>query len=206
MHECTALFQNNIPEKLKDSGSFTLPCSTRGKEVGHALCDLGASNNLISLSIFKKLGIGEARPTTVTLQVVDRSITHPEGKIEDVLLQVDKFIFSADFIILDYEADMDIPIILGRPFLATRCTLINVQKRELTVRVDDQKVKFNMFNALKYLDHIEICQYIDDLRIEHWDAMRKKLDEEEVENDAIMEEICMLVKAYLGLESLNLLE
>ena len=69
------------------------------------------------LSIYKKLGIGEARPTTVTLQLVDRSFTYPEGKIEDILIQVDKFIFPADFIILDYEADHDVSIILGRPFL-----------------------------------------------------------------------------------------
>ena len=69
------------------------------------------------LSIYKKLGIGEARPTTVTLQLADRSITYPEGKIENILIQVDKFIFSADFIILDYKADHDVSIILGRPFL-----------------------------------------------------------------------------------------
>ena len=101
------------------------------------------------LSIFKKLGVGEARPTTVTLQLADRSIKHPEGKIEDVLVKVDKFIFPADFIILDYEADREVPIILGRPFLATGRALIDVQEGELTIRVDDQQVKFNVFNAVE---------------------------------------------------------
>ncbi|XP_038888572.1 uncharacterized protein LOC120078375 [Benincasa hispida] len=104
-YECSALFQNNIPKKMKDLGSFTLPCSIGGKEVENAICDLGTSINLMPLSIFKKLNIGNARPTIVTLQLADRSIMHPEGKIEDVLVQVDKFIFPADFIILDYEAD-----------------------------------------------------------------------------------------------------
>ncbi|XP_038885806.1 uncharacterized protein LOC120076100 [Benincasa hispida] len=110
---------NEQPTKQEDPGSFTLPYSIEGKKVGNALCDLGASINLMPLSIFKKLDIGNARPTTITLQLADRSITHPEGKIEDVLVQVDKFIFPVDFIILNYEADREVPIILGRLFLAT---------------------------------------------------------------------------------------
>ncbi|XP_038891627.1 uncharacterized protein LOC120081019 [Benincasa hispida] len=113
------------------------------------LCDLEASINLMPLSIFKKLNIDNARPTTITFKLADRSITYPEGKIEDVLVQVDKFIFPADFIILDYEADKEMPIFLGRPFLATGLALIDVQKGELTIRVDDQQVKFNILNALK---------------------------------------------------------
>ncbi|KAJ9536230.1 hypothetical protein OSB04_un000596 [Centaurea solstitialis] len=150
--ECSALLTDKIPQKLKDPGSFTIPCSIGGKEVGHALCDLGASINLMPLSIFKKLGFGEARPTTVTLQLADRSIAYPKGKIEDVLVKVDKFIFPADFVILDYEADRETPIILGRPFLATGRTLIDVQKGELTMRVHDQEVTFNVFKSLKYVD------------------------------------------------------
>lgn len=73
--------------------------------VDQAMCDLGVSINLMPLSIFKKLGIGEVMPTTVTLQLADRSIIHSEGKIDDVLVQVDKFIFLAVFVILDYEVD-----------------------------------------------------------------------------------------------------
>ncbi|KAM6543087.1 hypothetical protein CsatB_007534 [Cannabis sativa] len=135
---CNAMLKSKIPPKLKDPGSFTIPCSIRGRDVGRALSDLGASINLMPMSIFKMLGIGEARPTTVTLQLADRSMAHPEGKIEDVLVQVDKFISPADFIILDYEADRDVPIILGRPFLATGRSLIDVQNGELTMRVNDK--------------------------------------------------------------------
>ncbi|XP_060974037.1 uncharacterized protein LOC133039215 [Cannabis sativa] len=157
---CSTMLKSKIPPKLKDLGSFTIPCSIGGRDVGRALCDLGASINLMPMSIFKKLGIGEARPTTVTLQLADRSMAHPEGKIEDVLVQVDKFIFPADFIILDYEADRDVPIILGRLFLATGRTLIDVQNGELTMRMNDQKVTFNVFNAMRFPDEIEVCSRI----------------------------------------------
>ncbi|KAL5546411.1 hypothetical protein UlMin_006098 [Ulmus minor] len=125
--ECSAVLQNKLPPKLQDPGSFTIPCSIGNQYFGKALCDLGASINLMPMSIFKKLGIGEARPTIVLLQLADRSIAHPEGKIEDVLVKVDKFIIPVDFIVLDYEANLEVPIILGRPFLATGRTLIDVQ-------------------------------------------------------------------------------
>ncbi|XP_038895776.1 uncharacterized protein LOC120083939 [Benincasa hispida] len=149
------MLNNRLPKKQKDPGSFTVPCSIRRLDVGHALCDLGASINLMPLSIFKKLGIGEAQPTSVTLQLTDRTITYPKGKIEDVLVKVDKFIFPVDFIILDYEADKDVLIILGRPFLATEKVLIDVHKGELTMRVDNQEVKFNVLNTLKFPDNEE---------------------------------------------------
>ncbi|XP_038896493.1 uncharacterized protein LOC120084743 [Benincasa hispida] len=150
--ECNALVSNSLPKKQKNPWSFTVPCSIGGLDVGHSLCDLGASINLMPLSIFKKLGIGEAQPTFVTLQLADRTIKYPEGKIEDVLVKVDNFIFPADFIILDYEADKEVPIILGCPFLATGKVLIDVHKGELTMHVDNEEVKFNVLNALKFLD------------------------------------------------------
>lgn len=74
-----------------------------------------------------------------------------------MLLQVDKFIFPIDFIVLDYEVDREVPIILGRPFLATRRALIDVHQRELIMRVNDQQVTFNVFNTLKYADELETC-------------------------------------------------
>ncbi|KAH9801445.1 hypothetical protein KPL71_001039 [Citrus sinensis] len=91
-------------------------------------------------SLTNMLGVGECRPTTVTLQLADRSHAYPEGKIEDVLVKVDKFIFPVDFIVLDFKADKEVLIILGRPFLATGKTLIDVQKGELTMRVNDHVV------------------------------------------------------------------
>ncbi|XP_070054897.1 uncharacterized protein [Nicotiana tomentosiformis] len=111
--ECTSRIQHKLPQKLKDPGSFTIPVRIGEFDVGRALCDLGASINLIPLSVFKQLGLGAPRPTTVMLQLADRSYIYPEGVIEDVLLQIGKFIFPADFIILDYMDDELVPIILG---------------------------------------------------------------------------------------------
>ena len=133
--ECSAILQRKLPRKLKDPGSFTIPCTIGNAIFERALCDLGASINLMPLSIFKRLGLGEARPTTVTLQLADRSLKHPRGIIEDVLVKVGKFIFPADFIVLDMEEDKEIPIILGRPFLATGRAMIDVQRGELKLRV-----------------------------------------------------------------------
>ena len=90
------------------------------------LCDLGASVNLMLLFIFRKLDIGEVKPTTVSLQLADISIKHQRRVIKDVLVKVDKFNFPADFIVLDMEEDQEIPLILGRHFLATGRTLIDV--------------------------------------------------------------------------------
>ncbi|KAJ9557142.1 hypothetical protein OSB04_011756 [Centaurea solstitialis] len=134
--------------------------------------------------------IGEDRPTTVSLQLADKSIAWPKGKIEDVLVQVDKFIFPTDFIILDCEFHKDVPIILGRPFLATRRTLIDVQKGELTMRVQDQKVTFNVLDSLTYPEDRKECSTLSE--IESW-CQEKTLgeilgnedyesDEEEIEN------------------------
>ena len=109
------------------------------------------------LSIFKRLGLGEARPTTVTLQLADRSLKHPIGIIEDVLVKVDKFIFPADFIVLDIEEDKEIPIILGRPFLATGRAMIDVHRGELKLRVQEEEVKFNVFEAVRHPAESDTC-------------------------------------------------
>ena len=135
--EYSHMLQNKIPQKLKDLGSFIIPCSIRMKYSGKVLCDLGAKINLMPLSVFKQLGVGEVRPTTMTLQLAVRSHGYPEGKIEDVLVKVDKFIFPVDFIVLDFKANNEVPIILGRPFLAIGKTLIDVQKGKLTMWVND---------------------------------------------------------------------
>ena len=129
--ECSAILQRKIPQKLKDPGSFTISCTIGDFNFNKVLCDLGASINLMPLSIFRKLGLGEVKPTTVSLQLADRSIKHPRGIIEDVLVKVDKFIFPADFIVLHMEEDREIPLILGRPFLATCRLLIDVHQGKL---------------------------------------------------------------------------
>ncbi|XP_019251428.1 PREDICTED: uncharacterized protein LOC109230377 [Nicotiana attenuata] len=130
--ECSSRIQGKLPQKLKDPGSFTIQISIGKHAVGRALRDLGVSINLMPLSVFRQLGLGEPHRTTVILQLVDRSLAHPEGVIEDVLVQVGSIIFPADFIILDYEPDQEVPFILGRPFLATGRAIIDVCKRKMT--------------------------------------------------------------------------
>ena len=122
------MLQNKITAKVKDPESFTILWSIETRYAGRILCNLGASINLMPLSVFKQLGVEECRPTTITLQLADKSHAYPEGKIEDVLVKVDKFIFPVDFIVQDFKDDKEVPIILGRPFLATGKTLIDVQK------------------------------------------------------------------------------
>lgn len=133
---------------MKNPGSFKIPFSIDGVDLGRILCDLEASINLMLLSVHKKLETGTVRPTTISLQLADRFIMTLEGKIEDVLVKMEKFIFLIDFIILDYEPDCEVPIILGQPFLSTDCILIDVHQGELTMKVNDQEVKFNVFDAL----------------------------------------------------------
>ena len=127
-----------------------MPCAIGNSIFEKALCDLGASINLMPLSIFKKKSLGEARSTTVTLQLTDRYLTHLRGMIEDVLVKVDKFLFPIDYIILDMEENKEIPTILGKPFLARCRALIDVRKGELRLRVQEEEVTFNVFDAIKH--------------------------------------------------------
>ncbi|XP_006596840.1 uncharacterized protein [Glycine max] len=114
---CSAVIQKILPLKHKDPGSVTIPCSIGEVSVGKALIDLGASINLMPLSMCRRLGELEIMPTRMTLQLADHSITRPYGVIEDVLVQVKHFTFPADFIVMDITEDSEIPLILGRPLL-----------------------------------------------------------------------------------------
>ena len=111
--KCSANIKRQIPKKLKDPGSFIIPCIIGELHIEKALRNLRASINLMPLLIFQKLNLREITLTTITLQLADRSITYPRGTMEDVLVKVGKFIFLVDFIVLDMEEDRKIPIILG---------------------------------------------------------------------------------------------
>ncbi|XP_039036071.1 uncharacterized protein LOC120172754 [Hibiscus syriacus] len=119
MKGCMAMLHNRMPPKLKDLDSFTIPCTIENCYVGNSLCNLGASINLMPKFVFRILGIGKEKSTSVMLQLEDKSYVQPEGKIKGILVKVDKFIFPTDFIVMDCEADEFTSIILGRQFLAT---------------------------------------------------------------------------------------
>ncbi|GJQ91526.1 reverse transcriptase domain-containing protein [Tanacetum coccineum] len=110
----------------------------------------GASINLMPLSIWKKLSLPELSPTRMTLELADRSITYPKGLAEDVYVKVGKFHFPADFVVVDFEADPRVPLILGRSFLKTGRTLIDIYEGEITLRVDNEAVTFNLDQTMKY--------------------------------------------------------
>ncbi|XP_016679289.1 uncharacterized protein [Gossypium hirsutum] len=141
---CTTMLTNKLPPMLKDPGSFTIPCSIGNQYVGKALCDLGASINLVPMSVFKKLRIGKAKPTTVTLQLADRSYARTEGR-----------------------------------------TVIDVQKGELTMRVNGQQITINVFRALKCADDIEESHVVSLLDSVVEEELKKNHDKEHSELDSV---------------------
>ena len=159
---CNAVIQQKFPAKMKDPGSFTIPYSIGKYEFKKALCDSGASINLMPLSVVKRLSLGELTSTTITLQMADRSMAQQEGILEDVLFKVGKFIFPVDFFIMKMEEDTQVPLLLGRPFLATGVALVDVQKGELTLRVGNEAVHFNLNRSLEHPDvDAESCMAVE---------------------------------------------
>nr|GEV55394.1 reverse transcriptase domain-containing protein [Tanacetum cinerariifolium] len=123
---CLAMLLKKLPEKLEDPGKFHIPSDFPGIDVCHALADLGARINLMPLLVWKKLLLPELTPTRMTLELSDRSITRPKGVAKDVFVKVGKFHFPTDFVVVDFEADPRVPLILGRSFLRTGRALIDV--------------------------------------------------------------------------------
>ena len=111
---CSAIIQGNLPQKMQDLGSFTIRCTIGNHEFGKALCDSNVSINMIPLSIVRRLSLGELTPTTMSLQMVDRSMAQPKGILEYVLVKVGKFIFLMDFVVIDIEEEKQVPLMLGR--------------------------------------------------------------------------------------------
>ncbi|XP_070047475.1 uncharacterized protein [Nicotiana tomentosiformis] len=159
-HQVSAIVHSMAP-KLEDPSAFTIPCTTGSADFAKALCDLGASINLMPYSVFKTLGIGQPRPTSIRLQMEDRTMKRLLGIIDDVLVRVDKFILPADFVILDCEVDYEVPIILGRPLLAMGKTLVDVEADDLTFRVGDEKVVFHVCKYIRQPNSNEVCSFVD---------------------------------------------
>nr|GEU37539.1 reverse transcriptase domain-containing protein [Tanacetum cinerariifolium] len=147
---CSAMLLKKLPEKLGDPGKFLIPCDFPRMDICHALANLGVSINLMPLSIWKNLSLLELTPTRMTLKLVNRSITHPKGVAEDVFVKVRKFDFPTDFVVVDFEADPRVPIILGRSFLRTGRALIDVYGEEITLWVNDEAVTFNLNQTTRY--------------------------------------------------------
>ncbi|GJX08636.1 reverse transcriptase domain-containing protein [Tanacetum coccineum] len=163
---CSAVVLKKLPEKLGDPGRFLIPCDFSEFDNCLALADLGASINLMPLSIWKKLGLPGLNDTKMVLELADRTISKPTGVAENVFVKVGKFYFPADFVVLDFIADPRVPLILGRPFLRTAHALIDVYEGEITLRNDDQSltlkcgdtpsISYNNLESLKKVDLIDV--------------------------------------------------
>nr|GEY25981.1 reverse transcriptase domain-containing protein [Tanacetum cinerariifolium] len=140
---CLAVILKTLPEKLRDPGKFLIPCGFSELKC-KALANLGASINLMPLSVWKKLGLPDLIPTSMTLELANRAICTPDGITRDVFVSVGKFTFPADFFVVDYESDPRVPLILGRHFLRIARALIDVHGEEMILRDGDERLTLNM--------------------------------------------------------------
>ena len=151
--QVSAIIQCKTPVKYKDPGCPTISVNIGGTCVEKALLDLGASVNLLPYSMYKQLELGDLKPTFITLSLTDRSIKIPKGTVEDVLIQVDKFYYPVDFVVLDTESAVIganyVPIILGRPFLATSNAIINCRNGVMQLTFGNMTLELNIFHLSK---------------------------------------------------------
>ncbi|KAG7567940.1 Aspartic peptidase domain superfamily [Arabidopsis thaliana x Arabidopsis arenosa] len=133
-----------IPEKLDDPGSFVLPCRIGKSIFERCLCDLGAGVNLMPLSVSKRLGITDFRPSRISLILADRSVRYPVGLAEDVHVRVGNFYIRTDFTVLELDKEPQDPLILGRPFLNTAGAIIDVRRSKINLQIGDYSLEFDM--------------------------------------------------------------
>ncbi|CAN6720949.1 unnamed protein product [Malus baccata var. baccata] len=160
----SAVLQRKLPPKCKDPRSFTIPCVIGNTKFEHAMLDLGASINVMPYLIYASMNLGELKNDGVIIQLVDRSNAYPKGVLEDVLVQVDNLIFPADFYVLEMEDSPNVtplPILLGRPFMKTARTKIDVFKGTLTMEFDGEIINFNISEAMKFPKDDHSCFSID---------------------------------------------
>ena len=157
--QSTFLIRNNLPPKYKDSRSPTISIVVENSKLERALVDLGASVNLLPYSMYVELRLGELELTNITLQLVDCSVKIPRGIVKDVLVQVDRFYFLVDFVLLDTQLVVSqgsqFPVILGRPFLATTNAITHCRVGLMTLSFGNMTMNFNIFNVIKEVEDDE---------------------------------------------------
>ena len=148
--QVSAIIQSKNPIKYKDPGSPTISVNIGGNCIDKSLLDFGASVNLLPYSLYKQLGLGEFKPTNITLSLADRSVKIPNGIVEDILVKIDKFYYPVDFVVLDTEPIANepnhVPIILGRPFLATANAIINCRNGGMQLTFGNMTLELNIFH------------------------------------------------------------
>ncbi|KAM2692977.1 hypothetical protein EV2_007201 [Malus domestica] len=175
----SAVLQRKLPPKCKDPGSFTIPCVIGNTKFEQCMLHLGASINVMPYSIYASMNLGELKNDGVIIQLADRSNAYPKGVLEDVLVQVGNLIFPADFYVLDMEDSphsTPLPILLGRPFMKTTRTKIDVFKGTLTMEFDGEVIDFNLSESIKFPKDDHSCfsiDIIDDLAQDFLDCLER---------------------------------
>ncbi|XP_016581724.1 uncharacterized protein LOC107879130 [Capsicum annuum] len=149
-----------LGQKKEDLGAFTIPYTFGPLKVTKALCDLGTSINLMSLAVYKKLGLEDPTQKNMQLVMADRSVKQPVSILHDVLVKVADFILPADFVVLFYELDFDVPIILVRPLPATKRVLVGMELNELKFRFNEKEARFKIHSSMTQ-------QHEDDFFLNH---------------------------------------
>nr|GEZ59236.1 reverse transcriptase domain-containing protein [Tanacetum cinerariifolium] len=147
---CSAVILNKLPRKLGDRGKFLILCEFPRMDECLALADLGASINLMPFSVWEALSLPELTPTCMTLELADRLVSKPIGITKDVSFKVGVFHFPADFVVLDFEPDPRVSLILRRCFLKTSRALIDVHKGELTLHIKNEAITYNLDQTVRY--------------------------------------------------------
>nr|GEV04007.1 reverse transcriptase domain-containing protein [Tanacetum cinerariifolium] len=173
--ESSAMIQNKVPPKLRDPGSFFIPCNFNKTFSCNALADIGASINLMPYLLYAKLSFKTRKPTKMSIRLANRSFQYPVGITENMLIEVGKFTFPADFVIPKMEEDSKVPLILGRPLLHTVDAVIRVKPKQLNIGVGTERMIFNIDSAMKHSysndDTFFSINVIDEILEEDFDAL-----------------------------------
>ncbi|XP_015161562.1 uncharacterized protein [Solanum tuberosum] len=161
LQHCNAIATTSLVQKEEDPREFTIPCTIGILHFAKVLCDLGASINLMSVSIYKKLGLGTPKPTTMQPLMAHQIVKKPIRVLHDFLVKVEVFIFPADFVILDCEVDFEVPIILGRPFLASGHAMVDMEKGQMKFRLNNEKVTFNNCISMKHESDLKSASVVN---------------------------------------------
>ncbi|XP_016574400.1 uncharacterized protein LOC107872124 [Capsicum annuum] len=161
LYHYSAISTISLVQKKPDPGAFTIPCTIGSLDFAKSLCDLGAIINLMPLAVYKKLGLGDPTPTNMRLVMADRSVKQPVKILHDVLVKVADFIFSVNFVVLDCDVDFEVPITLGRPFLATGRVIVDIELNELKFRLNEKEAKFEMHPSMTQQKEMSVFLIVD---------------------------------------------
>ncbi|GKB81792.1 putative reverse transcriptase domain-containing protein [Tanacetum coccineum] len=172
-----------IFELLKYSLFWYKSSYTKGRgqgEINNALADLGASISLMPYSMFLRLNLGELKPTRMCIELANKSTQIPRGIAENVIVKIDRFVFPVDFMVLDIKEDRKIPIILGRPFLATAHAMIDVFNKKISFEVGDETITFDIEKSMRFPpSDDDTCHSVDMIDLSILDHVQEILPSEQ---------------------------